>query len=223
MQQSPLDDAQLPRLEPGLTLLRPPGRRSAALHRLAVGALSARRGTALWVDARNNASSYLLYDLAPRRALAGLQVARAFTAYQHHALVSSLPRRATGDTTLVVAPCVASLYRDDDVPDYEARDLLESSLAVLGEVADVYDVAVLASAVPDDEATATAAAYADREIDCVETDVGFRYVGEDFETTAYWSAGYWQTTIPYWVDLLGAMGDAVPTTPAPDPTEVALA
>jgi len=29
----------------------------------------------------------------------------------------------------------------------------------------------------------------------------------DFETTVYWQDGYWQTTVPYWVELLGAVED----------------
>jgi hypothetical protein len=40
-------------------------------------------------------------------------------------------------------------------------------------------------------------------VDCESTSQGLHYAAEDFETTVYVADGYWQTTIPYWVDLFG--------------------
>lgn len=196
----------LPDLDPGLTLLSPPGPRSTALHRLVVDALGDTAGPAYWVDARNAASTYALYDLAPsERRLAGLRVARAFTAYQHHELVRALPRRADRETGLVVAPNVAALYADDDVPDWEQRDLLASAVAVLAELGTALDVPVLTTApgAPDALAAVVADA-ADVDLDCTRTGQGFRYEGDGFETRAYRVDGCWQTTIPYWVALCGS-------------------
>ena len=214
-------DPTMPRLESGLTVLERPERRSTALHRLALAELGHRDGGAFWLDARNEASTYALYDLAPsRRRLEGVQVARAFTAYQHHSLVRAVARRASPNTGLVVAPCLASLYRDDDVPDREAADLLESSLTILGELADVLDVPVLVTADAGTDASrgddldALLADHADAEIECVRTDAGLKYAGDGFETTVYLSDGYWQTTIPYWVELLGAVVEDEPAVAA---------
>ena len=198
-----------PELDAGLTLLSVPSPQSTALHQFAVTQLTATTGPALWVDARNNASTLALTDVAPRRqALANLKIARAFTAYQHHTLIRELARRVTADTALVVVPCVASLYQDGDVSGREGRDLLDASLDVLADLAASKDVPVL---VTDSEADATAtdaiSSRADREIECVRTDLGYRYVGDDFETTVYWHDGFWQTTIPYWVELFGAVAE----------------
>jgi hypothetical protein len=42
------------------------------------------------------------------------------------------------------------------------------------------------------------------------TDLGYRVVGEEFETTVYWDETGWQTTIPYWVELFGMVEEGVP-------------
>jgi len=51
-----------------------------------------------------------LYDALSRRACRSLRVARAFTGYQHHELVRSLPGRVRPNASLVVAPAVAAPY-----------------------------------------------------------------------------------------------------------------
>ncbi|MCT9097558.1 hypothetical protein [Haloarchaeobius sp. HME9146] len=196
-----------PTLDAGLTLLDTPDARSTALHRLVVRTLAGEAGTTYWVDARNTAATYVLAELADSdRLLDRIQVARAFTAYQHHELVRELVRRVDGRTAMVVCPNLGALYRDPDVPDAEAADLLEGSVAVLADLARACDVPVLVTA--RDDAAEQVAAVADRELDCTRTRMGFRYEGEDFETAAYPVPGGWQTTIPYWVDLFGAVTDA---------------
>ncbi|MFC7045885.1 hypothetical protein ACFQH6_11120 [Halobacteriaceae archaeon GCM10025711] len=214
MHSQPHLERTVPTLDDGVTLLRRPSR-SPALHRLVVAEHVRRDGPTYWIDARNDASTYALYELAPSpRALDDLHVARAFTAYQHHTLVRDLVRELPATASLVVAPCVASLYRDDDVPDYEARDLLASSLTVLRELGRAADVPVLLSASADDDAAALVADHADAEVTATHTDHGVRYDADGFETQVYWDDGFWQTTIPYWVELLGVARDADPATVA---------
>ena len=128
---------------------------------------------------------------------------------QHHTLVRDLPAEATPRTALIVAPCVASLYEDDDLPAGEGRDLLRASLSILRELAATLDVPVLVSSSPETAASASVVAdAADATIEATSTDQGVRYASDDFETLVYWNEGYWQTTIPYWVDLLGAVAEA---------------
>jgi hypothetical protein len=137
---SPLPDA-VPALEPGVTLLRGG---PAALHRVVVAELARGRTAALWVDPGRAVSTHALYELAPsKRPLAGLRVARAFTAYQHHALVRELVSRASSRTQLVVLPGVGQLYRDDDVPDYEREALFEAAVSVGAELAASLTIPVL--------------------------------------------------------------------------------
>lgn len=210
MPHAPPADPSLavPSLDPGLTLLRRPSVRSPALHHLAVSELGRRDGTAYWVDARNQASTHRLYDFSPSaRRLDRLRIARAFTAHQHHSLVRSLPGRATSRTGLVVVPAVADLYRDPDVPGYEATRLLESTLAVLAATADALEVPVLVTASRDDDLASLVEDRADHRLEARETGMGLSFEGDEFLTKLYWRDGWFQTTVPYWVDLLGAVGD----------------
>jgi hypothetical protein len=210
---SPTQADAVPALEPGVTLLRGG---PAALHRLAVAELARGRTAALWVDPGRAVSTYALYDLAPSpRTLRGLRIARAFTAYQHHALCRELVRRASSRTQLVVLPGVGDLYRDDDVPDYEREPLFSAAVSVAAELAASLSVPVLLADDGDDALTAIAADHADAEVDVEPTDLGLAFRGAGFETLGYWGRGYWQTTIPYWVDLFGPRDPEEPLAVSP--------
>ncbi len=215
VRQQPDGPEAVPGLDPGVTVLRRPSR-SPALHRLVVSELRDATAPAYWIDSGNEASTHVLYDLAPaERVLDDLRVARAFTAHQHHALVRRVLRRVADGAGLVVVPLVADLYREDDVPDWEGEELLASALAMLSAAAETYDLPVLVSTGGEDEPAAVASA-ADAEIRCRETRFGLAYESDGFETRVYWRRGGWQTTIPYWVDLLGAVADEDPVAAAVD-------
>jgi hypothetical protein len=211
-----MDDV-LPALDAGVTHLDSPGPRSTALHRLVVDALRERDGPVYWLDARNVATTHALYELAPhRRALDGVRVARAFTAYQHHTLARRLVRAVDGRTALLVAPNVASLYRDDDVPEYEREDLYAAALAMLAEVGQTHGIPVLVTTDASGAALPPAVADDATQLSCERTRMGLRYAGEEFETRVYVEDGFWQTTIPYWVDLFG-VGEVPPPAAADEP------
>lgn len=112
---------EIPPVSAGLTLLRTDTHRPTALHRMALQMVRDVDGIAYWVDARNTASTYALHEFADHdRLLRRIRLARAFTAYQHSTLAKRLVNTVTPRTGCIVAPNVASLYRDDDVPDHEA-------------------------------------------------------------------------------------------------------
>lgn len=207
-----------PELEPGMTLLRTPSERSPALHQLVMDAATA-PGEVLWIDAGANAKTTVLYEVAPhRRLLDDIKIARAFTAYQHHTLVRELLERVTARTSLVVAPCAASLYRDDDLDEAEADALCAGSMALLGDLGRAASVPVLCTDAVTDGFTALVEEEADVTITADRTTVGqaFRVDGE--APHAYWTAdgSQWQTTIPYWVELFGETADAMATVPTTD-------
>ncbi|SFR54682.1 hypothetical protein SAMN04487947_2154 [Halogeometricum rufum] len=212
---------ELPTLDPGVTLLRRPDPRDAVLHRLVVAALRRRDGGALWVDARNEASTAALYAADPAgRTLDGLRVARAFTAYQHHELVRSLPGRATPRTALVVVPRLPSLYRDPDLPEAAADRLFDASLAVLRELADALDVRVLVTADgADDGLTDRVREAADDEVVVRRTGMGLAFEGDSVRSDVYWHDDWWQTTIPYWVELCGVAPDDADAMAADGPRD----
>ncbi|MDX1744574.1 MAG: hypothetical protein R3324_01440, partial [Halobacteriales archaeon] len=184
----------LPSLPTGVVRVDLPEPRSVGFHHLVVDALVHRDdgGPVHWIDARNNASTYVLTDLVPHeRALAQVRVARAFTAHQHYALVSALPRRVTDDADLLVLPCLGSLYADDDLRAGEDDLLLSGTMDVLVALARRYDLTVLLStgSVPPALHDRIAAA-ANATIQCRQTREGFRYVARDFETEIYAGPGY---------------------------------
>ena len=155
------------------------------------------------------------------RLLENVEVARAFTAYQHHSLVTKLVETCAGNTDLVVVPCTASLYEDDDLHDSEGLWLLDSSLEILHQLATMYDVPVLVTtAGVESEHEHHVSDRADRSLTAMETSQGIRYEGDGYETTVYWGDGFFQTTIPYWIDLFGCTcteSAATATTYSPRP------
>jgi len=191
---------QLPTLEPGVTYLDAdaPG----ALYRVVGRHLRDERGPAYWVDAGNRAAPTVLYDHLPQRACRSLRVARAFTGYQHYELARELPALVE-DAALVVAPNVGALYAEDDVPAVEADAMVEATLALLTGVGDAVDAPVLVTA-PEPTYRETVAAAADRTLAAEGTRAGLRVEGPTTATDVYWQDWGFQTTIPYWVDLLGA-------------------
>jgi hypothetical protein len=197
----------VPDLEPGLTLLDTPHPKSTATHHVALDTMQRVDGKGYWVDAGNVCSTYALHDLAPhRRLLRRIKVARAFTGYQHHELVREVVNMVTPRTGALIIPNTAMCYRDPDVPDHEALPMLESALAALEQVCETYDiVALLTDPGRSDTYQELLADACEAEYESEQTAQGYRFEGEDFETTVYWSDGYWQTTIPYWVDLFGAV------------------
>jgi len=201
-------DPQLPTLEEGVTLLEAEDA-PAALYRLVGRHLAEADGPAYWLDARNAAVPGAIREHAPRRGARSIRVARAFTGYQHYELARELPARIDPGAALVVAPNVGALYAEDDVPEYEADAMVETTLALLGGVADTANAPVLATA-PDPTYAERVAAAADRTLHAEGTRAGLRVEGPDVATDVYWHDWGFQTTIPYWVDLLGTAASARP-------------
>jgi hypothetical protein len=192
-------DGQCPTLDPGVTYLDDEGA-PTALYRVVGRRLSAAT-EAYWLDALNAAVPTAIREHAPGRTSRSLRVARAFTGYQHYELARSLPAAVTGRTDLVVAPNVGALYADGDVPEHEADTMVEATLALLGELADALALPVVLTAT---EYRDRVRSVADRTVEAERTRAGLRFDGESVRTDVYWHKWGFQTTIPYWVDLLGA-------------------
>ncbi|MFD1600678.1 hypothetical protein ACFSBX_17200 [Halobellus rarus] len=235
----------LPSLEDGITLLDIEGGRGVPiLQSLALDHLLLHDGPAFWVDANGHATTTTLAQIAPsQRLLDRIHVARGFTAYQHYGTVCDLPtavnqsiRRSTANTgtssrqstarnedasshtpSLIVAPAVDAQYRTDDtLGDAHAETLQARTLARLATYADGYDVPVLVTRSKADEFSAPIATAADRHLECEQTRMGPRFVGDEFETLVYPvdDGAYYQTTFAYWRQLLGARAEQVGLEPA---------
>jgi len=243
------DEMLLPQLDDGITLLDvEEGRGVPILQSLVLDRLLLHDGPAFWVDANGHATTTTLAQIAPsQRLLNRIHVARGFTAYQHYGAVCDLPsavnksiqmsttnagatgRRAPSrdeDTSphtpaLIVAPAVDAQYRaDNTLGETHAKTLQARTLARLATYADGYDIPVLVTRAQRDDFTAPVATAADHHLECEQTRMGPRVVGEDFETLVYPvdDGAYYQTTFAYWQQLLAARATQVgvePTTPAP--------
>jgi len=206
-------------------------------------------GPAFWVDANGHATTTKLAQIAPsQRLLDRIHVARGFTAYQHYGAVDELstavnqfiqqsteptkssgqqPSRQDDDSSphtpsLIVVPAVDAQYRaDDTLSDQHAETLQARTLARLATYADGYGIPVLVTRSEHDEFTAPVATAADHHLECKQTRMGPRFVGEDFETLVYPvdDGAYYQTTFAYWQQLLDARATHVgmePTTTSPE-------
>lgn len=223
---------QLPSIEAGVHVLAVDPDEVGPLHALAVDHVletGARPATpAYWVDAGHTARTYELARLAPSpRVLERFQVARGFTAHQHHDLVHQAARRADGDTPLLVAPRIDTRYREADCPAGVAEDLLAGAVRQVERTSERYGTpAVLTTAAdPDDPLLEPVHEVAERVLTVEHTSLGPRFVGDGVETLVYPAAGdgeVYQTTLAYWRRVLErraatrttdaeATGEAAPT------------
>jgi hypothetical protein len=123
---------------------------------------------------------------------------------------------------LIVAPALDVMYRTDDtLSDAHAETLQARALARLRDYAEAYDVPVLLSRTVDDEFTAPFETIVDQHLECVQTDLGPRFVGDEFETLVYpvGDGTYYQTTFAYWREMLAARADQVGLEPATQPQQ----
>ncbi len=243
------DEMLLPSLDDGITLLDVEVSRGVPiLQSLALDHLLLHDGPAFWVDANGHATTTTtLAQITPsQRLLNRIHVARGFTPYQHYGAVCDLPsavnkviQTSTTDAgaagrgapsrdedtsphtpALIVAPAVDAQYRaDDTLGETHAKTLQARTLARLATYADGYGIPVLVTRNERNEFTEPIATAADHHLECEQTRMGPRVVGEDFETLVYPvdDGAYYQTTFAYWRQLLAARATQVgvePTTPA---------
>ncbi|MDB9235901.1 hypothetical protein [Halorubrum ezzemoulense] len=243
------DEMLLPSLNDGITLLDVEGGRGVPiLQSLVLDHLLLHDGPAFWVDANGHATTTTLAQITPsQRLLDRIHVARGFTAYQHYGAVDNLPttvnqsiQKSTAVTStsgrqssahsedssphtpsLIVAPAVDIQYRSDDTLSEQHAEILQArTLARLATYADSYDVPVLVTRSTINEFTAPVATAANHHLECEQTRMGPRLVGDEFETLVYPvdDGAYYQTTFAYWRQLLATRATQVglePATPSP--------
>ncbi|WP_254280576.1 hypothetical protein [Haloarcula marina] len=246
---SATEEMLLPSLDGGITLLDVEGGRGVPiLQSLVLDHLLLHEGPAFWVDANGHATTTTLAQIAPsRRLLDRIRVARGFTAYQHYGAVCDLPtavNQSIQDSTavpgrrgrqalirdensapytpsLIVTPAVDAQYRaEDTLGETHANTLQARTLAQLSTYADGYDIPVLVTRTSRDDFTAPVATAADHHLECEQTQMGPRIVGDDFETLLYpvGDGAFYQTTFAYWRKLLAARATQVGVEPAPAPS-----
>lgn len=197
------DIPSFPTLDPGVTLLSTDGRATGPLQSLVLDHVLLKKGTVAWVDARDNATTTSLVTLAPsRRTLQRIQVARAFTPFQHYSLLEELPTVTDDETTLIVVPAIEWFYTTDTLRAGEGETMLREALESLQELA-ARGVPVLVSRDAADGLGECVEPYCDVTLACERTQFGPRFVGEEFETLLFEDErGTVQTTLAFWRQVL---------------------
>lgn len=180
-----------------------------------------------------------------QRLLNRIHVARGFTPYQHFSALWDLPSAVNGhirenasmqpfdsvhrqqdrlhDTaessslspSLIVVPALDVFYRDDSLPGEDGKTLLSRGLARLKSYADGYDAPILLTRSVVDEFTAPVERAVDHHLECKQTAMGPRFMGEEFETLVYpIGNGQYQTTLAYWCQVLSERAKQVELQPA---------
>jgi len=130
------------------------------------------------------------------------------------------PEGSPHTPALVVAPAIDARYRTDDtLADAHAETLQARALATLREYATGYDVPVIITRMTDDEFSEPIATVADHHLQCEQTKMGPRFVGDEFETLVYPvdDGAYYQTTFAYWREILDARAEQVGLQPSRTP------
>ncbi|QLG28939.1 hypothetical protein HUG10_15945 [Halorarum halophilum] len=212
----------LPTLDPGVLLLDIEGELGLEpLHALVVDELLGTDGNAVWIDALGHARTTTFRELAPHRGyLDRVRLARGHTPWQHAALLDRLPTLVDESTSLIVAPAVDGLYRTDDIPEWQAKELLVRRLATLAGVSRTRDIPVLLTRTHTDGISEVIGNAAHRELECTNTRFGPRFMGDGHETLVYPQENGWvQTTLAFWREVLEHRAQRVdepvaPATPA---------
>lgn len=209
-------EVEFPSLDHGVTLLSADDRATGALQSLVLDHLLLNDGDAYWVDSRNNATTTTLAKIAPsRRILDRIQVARAFTPFQHYSIVADLPGEITDSTSMIVLPAVEWFYSGDELHRGEGAAMLEGVLDTVSTIAAQRGIPVVISRHSTDRSDDIIDDAVDTEIECTFTQFGPRFSGSEFETLLFDCGTGVQTTLAFWQRVLRArqsqlVGDASP-------------
>ena len=195
---------ELPTLGDGVTLLETTDRATGALQSLVLDEVLLGNGPAAWVDTHGHGTTRPLARLAPSmRVLERIDIARAFTPWQHLSLLRDLKDEVSDETALVVLPEFDGFYRSDEVSDTEGERMLTEGISLVVDLVDKCEVSALLTRVHRDELSASIPRFADEVIEYELTRFGPRFVGDEFETLIYSVGdGVVQTTLAFWERVL---------------------
>lgn len=187
-----------PSLEKGLNLLQKPGK-LPVFQAIVAEELEARKASAVWIDSRNESSTYALSSFGGQQIMDKVRIGRAFTPLQHHRLIHQLEDFVEEDTELLVLPNIDFLYLDGQVKEWEAEELFQETWQKILEVQKEYGLKVIVSVSQDSALSYAVIGDSDNKIRVETTEQGWKYDSDDFEQFAYRDGTEVQTTVPYWL------------------------
>lgn len=196
---------EFPSLDRGVTLLSMDDRATGALQSLVLDHLLMNDGEARWIDSRNNATTTTLARVAPSmRILDRIQVARAFTPFQHYSIVEELPDTVLPETSIIVLPAIDWFYTEDELRRAEGQAMLDGVLEIVSEIAATHEIPVVISRHASQAPGEAIDPHVDAEIECTLTRFGPRFSGSEFETLLFECETGVQTTLAFWRRVLQA-------------------
>ena len=188
-----------PQLSKGLNLLERP-ENLPIFQVLTAAELEGRNSSAVWIDSRNEASTYALSNHGGPEILEKVRIGRAFTPLQHHSLIHQLEEFVNQDTELLVLPNLTYHYVEGQLADWERNELFEETWTQIREMQEEYDLKVLLSLYRREEMDCFIEAECGNKITVETTNEGLKYSSDGFKQMAYREGRTLQTTIPYWED-----------------------
>lgn len=129
-------------LENGVNLIVHKGDKYSVLHKITAQITGKHGYNALWIDTENHGSSYQLAAAGDQEILEKVEIARAFTTYQHYTLVQRIDDYINTDTELVLLPSIDGLYETGQLGEEESQELLKQSLNHLKKLAENKDLEI---------------------------------------------------------------------------------
>ncbi|MFB6245667.1 MAG: hypothetical protein ABEJ03_04975 [Candidatus Nanohaloarchaea archaeon] len=185
-----------PRLVEGVNLLEKP--EGLPVFQALVADNLAEEASAVWIDSGNQASTYALRSYGNPSILERVEVARAFTPFQHHRTVEKLESFVTSSTDILVLPAVDGLYADGQLRDWEAEELFAEAWSSIVDLQERCDLKVLVSVSGSPLLSPQVESSADRTIEVSETGRGWVYCSAGFDQYGYRSGDGVQTTLSLW-------------------------
>ncbi len=190
---------RIPSLDNGVNLVKTGEGTNNAFQALAVNHLIRFGEEAHWIDVGNNCSTHLLSRISPTpKILEKIQVARAFTPYQHYSLIEKIKEAATPETNLIVLPLIDHLYRKDVRNRKWRGEFMEDVVKNIEKVTDDLEVPALITC----EKSLAEQFENPTEILCSSTGHGLKFETDGFKTLTYRGPGYIQTTLKLWELIL---------------------
>lgn len=125
-----------------------------------------------------------------REILDKIEIARAFTTYQHYTLIQSVENELKDSTNILVVPSIDQLYIEGQLGEEESKELLKQSMDHLNRVSQELELKVIVTVKRSNEMKEIVQSYVDKEID------GSKIETESFDRGSYVDPYSFQTTIP---------------------------
>lgn len=184
-------------LENGVNLIVHKGDKDSVLHKITAQKTGKHGYKALWIDTENHGSSYQLAAAGNQEVLDKVEIARAFTTYQHYTLVQRIDEYIKPDTELVLLPSIDGLYETGQLNEDESRELLKQSLNHLNKLAENKDLEIAATLSKAGKGEYHGLVEA-KSVNKVEADS--QMLGEEIVEESGYGYRVLQTRIPDWIE-----------------------